>query len=308
MLEMMLSVKPRSMKLYPDSGPGPKVLKYGNEDLGYFGLILKSDFIQDYDLREQVAFNKGTLNSRMTGWFKMFIGGKVIFFANDSYYNSVLWLDLYKAGIVSGTDDDGISGEVPGVNQLRFVTTQEDTFKARLFSTIVTDPQYLASTPITIGTGVSIGAEWTRVITALKQWKVFVTGSYAGYNWASGTSIAGTGGMRHAFRQDYINGWAQTSEAAWVPVLELIPKDQVPLRTVDQQSMGAYAAIVPTIPDIGDSTPVILPIYRMGAAGITLANALSETTTIAGIDAIQRTSIAYTTTLPNALSADITFE
>lgn len=317
MLEMMLSLKPRAMLLYPDSGPGTKILKFGDTSLGYFGELAFGDLISIPELRRQVNFWGGVDQPVPAVWVKMFIDEKVIFFPKSHLAANVTWLELYNAGLTTGVSKPDVSGISPAVEQLRYAFIQDDTFSVRLFSATAINPTLLSGDNL-IGSGVVHTGEWSRVMSAIASW---VVPNYTGPKWNiygsqfwyidcwGGTSMGSTPASKRAMvKNTRITPAVADGRGGWLPVLELIPKDQIPLRTVDQQSVGTYSAIVPSIPDIGDSTPVILPIYRMGAAGITLANALSETTTIAGIDAIQRTSIAYTTTLPNALSADITFE
>lgn len=108
---MMLGVSGSVIPSYPDSGPGPKTLQFGNTSLGYFGEVTTAQlftgrefingakaFVGNYDVAADSITNL---------WFKFFHNNKVIYISKIPLINTVSWEDLYKFGLVYGTMDNG---------------------------------------------------------------------------------------------------------------------------------------------------------------------------------------------------------
>ena len=127
-------------KEYPDSGPGSKVLQYGDENLGYFGKIAAEDFFTQTELATATGMFAGALEVEYPEWIKCFINGKVLFIPSQPIRTGLCWNDLYSAGVVYGTDDNGKYPGSPAVNQFKLVTKRGYAFKVRTFGQGDPDP------------------------------------------------------------------------------------------------------------------------------------------------------------------------
>ena len=110
MLEAMLYKSSPVDNYYPGSGPGPKTLALGNEDIGYFGEVTASELITHLALRDHL--NPSLVADVYVfgdwGWFKFFHKGKVKFITKRATWQRVAWQTLYQAGGVYGTNDNGL--------------------------------------------------------------------------------------------------------------------------------------------------------------------------------------------------------
>lgn len=123
---------------FPETGPGPSVLMRGNWREGYFGTVSQTDFIGAADLCTALNFAPNSVNTSAVTWHKFILDGKILFIPQLSIAMTNLY-DLYRNGLVYGTDDNGARptdttgiGAQPGVNQLRKVIINNLEFKARL--------------------------------------------------------------------------------------------------------------------------------------------------------------------------------
>jgi hypothetical protein len=96
-------------KEYPDSGPGSKWLLYGDEQLGYFGEINETELFSRQELAGVTFFAPSSINPAASGriWLKFYFKNKIIYIAKMPFYTSTTWSDLYAAGLVYGTNDNG---------------------------------------------------------------------------------------------------------------------------------------------------------------------------------------------------------
>lgn len=96
-----------------DSGPGPKTLVAGTETLGYFGEVTDLQLFTPSQLAGQAGLYLGTDNptavSAANGnmWLKFIWNSKIIYIAKMPFRTNISWADLYAAGLVYGTRDNG---------------------------------------------------------------------------------------------------------------------------------------------------------------------------------------------------------
>ena len=281
MLEAMLSSGTGVKQTYPDSGPGPKTLKFGSPDLGYFGEVSASEVLSLSELRRQLNFWGGTDNTPNPTWIKMFSGGRVIYFPTQPLAVAMSWNILYAAGLVYGTDNTGVVPGSPAVNQLAYVTKNNDNFKVRCFKTQETDPANQGGVEGISGSVILKAGEWGKVISAIVSPR---QSGYTGDNWAiypynlyilPGTSVAISQNTRQADLTSCL-GMNNTQVALvpkapagyiWLPVLELVTvADAVyfPIKDPAAVSRGNGAPVLTNDPSYEDS----LVAYRSFSGGV----------------------------------------
>lgn len=95
----------------PYTGPGPQKLLRGDWGLGTFGRINAEDLFAPSELvalANYPAIAVAPLAVLATTWIKMVYNGKILFIPDRSISQALAvwsWADLYKAGLVYGTDD-----------------------------------------------------------------------------------------------------------------------------------------------------------------------------------------------------------
>lgn len=117
----------------PRRGAGPNVLKAGDFNYGYFGSLPSSSFININALRTAVNFLTGTVLTVSPKWHKFVRNGKVIYLPEQCSVQNVSWTQLYTAGLVFGSNDNGpYNANAGNVNQNAQVTIGADTYRVRL--------------------------------------------------------------------------------------------------------------------------------------------------------------------------------
>ena len=95
----------------PYTGPGPQKLLRGDWSLGTFGRMNAEDLFAPSELCTLVnypAITVAPVATVATTWIKMVYNGKILFVPDRSISQALSvwgWADLYKAGLVYGTDD-----------------------------------------------------------------------------------------------------------------------------------------------------------------------------------------------------------
>lgn len=146
MLELFHGSLGEQLPIYPDSGPGNKALLFGNEQLGYFGEVTESELFSRQTLAKLTGFYPVTPNTAATGkiWLKFFFNNKIIYIAKMPLGNGVTWNDVYNAGLVYGTNDNGKYPSSTPTNQFNLVSKKEGeriwTLIPRLPTGVDTDP------------------------------------------------------------------------------------------------------------------------------------------------------------------------
>lgn len=248
MIDLLLSVvgTPEYIPIeYPESGPGPKTLQYGDEAIGYFGTLSQAELYTAPELRTAVALNAGTPNTWTGNWIKMFSRGKVIYFPDAGLNNDIGWAPLYACGITSGRNSTDQPNGLTPVVQRKVIQKGEDQFVVRLFHTA---PSYIASLPSTLNMALSDArlyySEWGEIICRLKipdtvgwtgpRWRLFagnalmaettVTTAANRWYWSTPDSITGyLTNYQHIVNNGYVNVIRDNRVIyGWYPVLELI--------------------------------------------------------------------------------------
>jgi len=112
MIEQLLSTGGQQTYI-GNSGPGPKALIAGDATLGYFGEVTDTQLFTPAQVAGQAGLYLGTDNptavSAANGnmWLKFIWNGKVIYIAKMPFRTNISWADLYAAGLVYGTRDNG---------------------------------------------------------------------------------------------------------------------------------------------------------------------------------------------------------
>ena len=247
MFEQLISLHPAAvMPVFPESGPGPSRLQYGDENAGYFGEVNSSELFTS----SEVAY-AGPLIGGVTAndgnavplWFKFIFKGKILFIARKPVRNSVIWNQLYAAGLVYGTNDLGVSTgytngttPLPRVNQKRVITRKDSggnvfNFAVRLMTSMSEDPtanwlNQASSGPSEFGTlyeamlpTVGHPLKWKTYGATDMQW-----GSVVGKEtWTAAPEYnLILGGNTSYLTRDRM---LKTGLAGWRPVLELLPND-----------------------------------------------------------------------------------
>lgn len=133
----------------PDnSGPGPKTLKFGDEQLGYFGEV-PSDTpgMTSYQglMNHFSLGSPNVVNPVDSGWFKFAWKGAILFIAKSWVASNISWADVYGKGGVYGINGAGPyppTGMSWGQRQL--ITTEANyktyTLLPRMLRVAVGDP------------------------------------------------------------------------------------------------------------------------------------------------------------------------
>lgn len=291
MLEATLTGGAGAGKSYPDSGPGPKVLKFGSTELGYFGEASSSEMFTLSELRQQTSFYDGTDNAPLPSWIKMFLGGKIIYFPTQVLANPVSWAQLYAKGLVYGVDGPGTFPGTPAVNQLVYVFKDKFSFKVRCFETHPDDPANQGGIDTIATSAILKTAEWGKVISALIAPR---QSGYTGDNWAlynlnsfllPGTGVAIGKNTRQADSTQCL-GMNNTQVALvgkalagyrWLPLLELTPADTpvyFPIKEQAAATRGKALPVVSNAPSYEDS----LIAYRLFSSGVQMGRAINAGT------------------------------
>lgn len=96
--------------IYPESGPGSKVLLVGSLNEGYFGLVTEAELFSAPDIISKINESgvdpKGTLAPAPAArhWYKFARDKKIFYLANYNHI-SIVWQDLYVRGCVYEVDE-----------------------------------------------------------------------------------------------------------------------------------------------------------------------------------------------------------
>lgn len=90
-----------------DTGPGPQSIAIGDWDLGIFGLTKATDFTTYANLASNLGITTGATMAERD-WLKMAYKGKVLFIARNGARSTIPYRDIYLAGAVYGTNDNGL--------------------------------------------------------------------------------------------------------------------------------------------------------------------------------------------------------
>ncbi len=196
----------------PSGSPGPTLLRAGNMDAGYFGLVSAGELILGTALASSIGLSNGAAFNSDAGWFKFAFRKKILFVAKKPMRHTISWNHIDAVGAVFGAATVTIGGL---------------TYKVRLLTGGNNDPASEA------------GGEWDELIYGIHgsqppDWDNYtdadigVDGTLDGrYNWCQETSSSnsanrvgrGASGVAHFGPQDATTVYAFVG---WRPVLELV--------------------------------------------------------------------------------------
>ena len=163
-----------------DHGPGPTEMNYDEvTDTGYYGLVNSEDFISGDDVATGIGLSAGSSQHSDTLWMKFYVGpaaacnafvrrgqtaqAYVAFIPQKTIRNGMSWTDIYNAGAVFGTGDDGPYNSGSNVTQDAQVTVGEYSFKVRL-ATCAKENPFPGSNDWSCSTNIGEGSEWNDLI------------------------------------------------------------------------------------------------------------------------------------------------
>jgi hypothetical protein len=154
----------------PRRGAGSNVLKAGDFNYGYFGSLPSSSFININALRAAVNFLLGTVQNVSPKWHKFARNGKVIYVPEQLPVNQITWTQLYNAGLVFGSNDNGPYNAGANVNQNAQVTIGPDTYRVRLMRGYNDDYNVFAPTTNVAEPAEAFTCEWDDFMYPLSVW------------------------------------------------------------------------------------------------------------------------------------------
>lgn len=106
----------RTIKATNYTGSGPHEILRGDDYLGLYGYMDHVDFFSTAELNALLGYNTGTIQQANPAWVKMSIKGKTLIIARNILMYNAQWVELYKAGLVYGSDDTGYLPEAFGID------------------------------------------------------------------------------------------------------------------------------------------------------------------------------------------------
>lgn len=127
-------------------GPGEQTLVQGTNELGYFGPLPSTDFININELVTRTNLRSQATNITIAQptpiWHKFVRKGKILFIPERPVAYNVSWQGLYSLGMVYGREDTGSNPLMTNkVVQNAKVTIGADTYRVRLLKG-ATDQDY----------------------------------------------------------------------------------------------------------------------------------------------------------------------
>lgn len=233
----------------PYTGPGPQQLQGGDWMTGYFGEVPAAELFTASELALLVGLTAGNAVNAGSPWLKFIDQGKVLFIPKQKLREGVTWNDIYEAGCVYGTDDEG---KVPGANptnQRKVVTKNGNSFLVRLMSGLGENVGEIADVDLAYPdyTGES---EWDRLFARCLHYvsvtqvgenfddiqfsELTTTGAAQQYTWCQESAPSGSGNRIMRGGHQAANHYSQIyfvppgnyhAAYGWRPVLEFIPND-----------------------------------------------------------------------------------
>lgn len=213
-------------KFFPDSGPGPKTLLYGDAVDGYFGQVTPDQLFTYAELEAEITAITGTkLVPIDLTWHKFIIDNKVLFTANRAF-RSTTWNAVYQGGCIYGTADNGKFPTTTPTYQRPVLFKKEPNGKTA--GLVLRTHTHSPVDPVN-GESMSLG-DWVRTTAALFNGKYPPRPTYAQMDAVNGEWMQNTfsGAMYSAWWRSYNGGTVATKAGTnyWRPVLELIDLKQ----------------------------------------------------------------------------------
>lgn len=195
----------------PFNTPGPKVLKAGTLQLGYFGHTPASELITGTALASAIGLSAGTAQHSDDGWLKWIKNGKLMYVARKPQRYRISWDSIDARGAVFGT---------------AMVTIDNMIFKVRLLTGGNANPALHG------------GGEWNEIMYGVHKdqeprWENYtdadigVTSGNGQASWCQETSASNASNRVRRGYTSVSNFSTTTSSGAsefagWRPVLELL--------------------------------------------------------------------------------------
>lgn len=121
---------PVSARATPYTGPGPEVLRTGDFNRGYFGIIEEDTFISPAEVMTLLNLTDGTNSTTPNNWHKFAYENDIYLLPTAATKTSIRWRQLYEAGLIYGEDGPGIPElDRPEVNQNRIIEINGDRYQ-----------------------------------------------------------------------------------------------------------------------------------------------------------------------------------
>lgn len=237
---------------YPDSGPGPKGLLFGDEQAGYFGDCPLNTFVTQTELINSlwpVAADRPTATTGGALWGKFFWKGKIIYI-NWNGIAVTNWKKLYLAGAAIG--DSSYGPEITGITPTLQNTLFSKRFDGEAKSFRVRTPRL---GPDVVGPGDITTSEIYQLTRRCAPQNWYGTGEWsddAAHSTNLGitmhVSTAGSGANYIAtLSGNSVSSTTLDGSVYWYPVLEYIDpnKEVVPLGSIS----GSLASGVRVLPN-----------------------------------------------------------
>lgn len=265
MYELLLSSGiSKDQTYFPNSGPGNKVLRAGNSDLGYFGEVTQAELFAPWEVEAAGNLFAGVIADTNAVWLKFFFNKKVLFVAKTPTRTTVSWNDLYDAGLVYGDRTTGTyPGATPKVQYIQMPKQEGQrrwVLKPRLIRALNQDPGTVANPPVAQYNN----SEWTQLMGRVytlannpvtEKWADFTLAQLGAGNalnsWAmetvtpvSSAVLAGSGATMST-RTGTAKTTAGLNTTHYRPVLELIPDKDLkdPYKLMDK-TLGLVPAVI----------------------------------------------------------------
>lgn len=322
MFEMMLMGGGSQGVMYPDSGPGVKYLKYGDPTVGFFGEVPDNLLFTIPELRDQLDFWSGLdTNPNTNMWLKIYLDNKVLYIPKRAVTTEVTWDQLYNAGLIYGTNDNGPYTTPTPTNQYRIVAAPDKRLLKVRALTTNTPPLALPNTTLW-NHAATAGSEWGRIVAALMtdigtlpattpRFRRYVAADQVMV--PSGLAIGQTpqGGAGYSVNASNtaVLGQVTTAPNQWLPVLELLPTDTSIILPMSKfvAASDTFAAPV-TMEPVGYYNPILQ--YK-GVQSATLSQRqvfMTDPVTTNPVYSIGRTSIRATMNPATWVATTVSYE
>lgn len=274
---------------YPDSGPGNKLLTMGNSKAGFFGEVTSDELFSGPEL---VSLTRVTNAGEITAqpvWLKFAFEGRFLFIAKFPIAMAVTWNELYRCGLVFGTDNKGFNpfGGFDGdVNQITIVEKDGVKFKVRLIQD--QEPLPNLTTASIQDLNINRDTEWNQLMYRVSDSNEFASldpppprpwvkytppelGVYYNSVIAMLTDLAGSNVVSRGVNTvSVIRALPRTTAAAWRPVLEVLTGREL-FKAVNHTYQTTGGLIPP-----GDTIGEVIPTSGFTLPPSAFASGLSE--------------------------------
>lgn len=102
-----------------DPNPGPGFIIAGDKEIGYYGTLQSTDFIDGPALATLIGLTAGTSINPDTDWLKLSYHGKVMYVPKKPYRVDLSWNDILQVNAVAGARVILIKGKQYNIRLMR---------------------------------------------------------------------------------------------------------------------------------------------------------------------------------------------